>query len=97
MARERVAAVVDRDHGFRADFGRGFDGAFRCHMDFRPVRVVLTVLDKGEIEATRIAEEVADFLEVRAVAAVTREVQALAARLNHVRPPECLIALQRAA
>ena len=34
-------------------------------MDFRPVRVVLTVLDKGEIEATRIAEEVADFLEVR--------------------------------
>ena len=66
-------------------------------MDFRPVRVVLTVLDKGEIEATRIAEEVADFLEVRAVAAVTREVQALAARLNHVRPPECLIALQRAA
>ena len=46
-------------------------------MDFRPVRVVLTVLDKGEIEATRIAEEVADFLEVRAVAAVTREVQRL--------------------
>lgn len=66
-------------------------------MDFRPVRVVLTVLDKGEIEATRIAEEVADFLEVRPLPPSPERYRRLAARLNHVRPPECLIALQRAA